>query len=55
MTLTEEIAQELENSGFDVPNSFIQEAVSSNFYRECADKVGQDFKTWLIEALTGEF
>ena len=55
MTLTEEIAQELQDSGFDVAKSFIQDAVSSDFYRECADKVGQDFKTWLIEALTGEF
>ena len=55
MTLTEEIAQELQDSGFDVAKSFIQDAVSSDFYRECADKVGQDFKTWLIQALTGEF
>ena len=55
MTLAEEIAQELQDSGFDVAKSFIQEAVSSDFYKECADKVGQDFKTWLIEALTGEF
>lgn len=55
MTTAEEIAQELQDSGFDVAKSFIQEAVSSDFYKECADKVGQDFKTWLIEALTGEF
>ena len=55
MTLTEEIAQELRDSGFDVAKSFIQDVVSSDFYRECADKVGQDFKAWLIQALTGEF
>lgn len=55
MTLTEEIAQELQDSGFDVEKSFIQEAVSSKFFQECADIAGQDFKTWLIQALTGEF
>ena len=55
MTLTEEIVLELENSGFFLSESFIQEAVSSKFFQECADIAGQDFKTWLIESLTGEF
>ena len=55
MTLTEEITQELQDSGFDVERSFIQEAVSSQFFQECAEIAGQDFKKWLIEALTGEF
>jgi hypothetical protein len=55
MTLTEEISQELQDSGFFLSEAFIQEAVSSHFFQECAEKAGQDFKTWLIQALTGEF
>lgn len=55
MTLTEEIAQELQDSGLFLSESFIQEAVSSKFFQECAQISGQDFKKWLIQALTGEF
>ena len=55
MTTAEEIAQELQDSGFFLSESFIQEALSSKFFQECAEIAGQDFKTWLIEALTGEF